>query len=60
MFILHSPLGKSYLKVPQVRLLCHTHVDNKKKQVFEKFFSSLLCNQTPVESLKPQFLGFLM
>jgi len=39
---------------------CPTHVDNKKKQDFEIFFFSLLRDQTPVESLKHQCLGFLM
>jgi len=30
------PTDKRHIKVPQDRLLCLTHVDNKKKQVFEK------------------------
>ena len=28
---------KRHIKVPQCRLLCHTHVDNKKKQAFENY-----------------------
>ena len=29
------PTDKIHIKVPQYKLLCHTHVDNKKQQVFE-------------------------
>jgi len=31
------PTDKRHNKVPQDRLLCHTHVDKKHKQVFENF-----------------------
>ena len=31
------PTDKRHNKVPQYILLCHTHVDKKHKQVFEKF-----------------------
>ena len=31
------PIFKRHIKVPPGRLLCHTNVDNKKKQVFENF-----------------------
>jgi len=31
------PTDKRHIKVPQDRLLCSTHVDNKKKQAFENF-----------------------
>ena len=30
------PTDERHIKVPQDRLLCPPHVDNKKKQVFEK------------------------
>jgi len=29
------PTNKRHIKILQDRLLCHTHVDNKKKQVFK-------------------------
>jgi len=31
------PTDKRHIKVPQDRLLCSTHVDNKKKQAFQNF-----------------------
>jgi len=30
------PTDKRHIKAPEDRLLCNTHADNKKKQVFEK------------------------
>jgi len=45
------PTDKIHIKVPQDRLLCPTHVDNKKVQLFEKLFLSVLHDQTSVEFL---------
>jgi len=45
------PTDKRHIKVPQDRLLCPTHVDNKKQQVFEKFFLGVLHDQTSAKSL---------
>jgi len=44
---------KRHIRVPQGRLLCHTHVDNKKKTGFRKLsFLSVLHDQTSDESFK--------
>ena len=45
------PIYKRHIKVPQDRLLCHTHVDNKKNRFSKNFFVSLLHDQTSVEPL---------
>ena len=45
------PTDKRHIKEPQDRLLCPTHVDNKKKQFSKHFLSSVLHDQTSVESL---------
>jgi len=46
------PTDQRHIRVPQDRLLCRTHVDNKTKQVFD-FFLFLVCYTT-----RPQWSPF--
>ena len=47
-----QPIKYIYFMVPPYRLLCPTHADNKKKQVFEKKICiNVLHDQTSVESI---------
>jgi len=45
------PTDNRHIKVPQERLLCPTHVNNKKKLVFAKNNLSVLHDQTSVASV---------
>jgi len=50
------PTNKRHIKVPKDRLLCPTHINNKKKQVFEKFL--IKCVTRPDLSGVPLNLNF--
>ena len=45
------PTDKIHIRVPQNSLLCPTHVDNKKNDVFEYFLFKCANDQTSVTSL---------